>query len=102
MSPVFPGYRAGNRIQEVQLRRDEDMQFDPLNDAFVSIFNAEQAGHYEVTVKPASNLLGSLLGIMSERGYIGEYEKIQNRVGWCNQQVRRHQTTPCCEVGRIR
>ena len=57
------------------------MQFDPLNDAFVSIFNAEQAGHYEVTVKPASNLLGSLLGIMSERGYIGEYEKIENGRG---------------------
>ena len=57
------------------------MQFDPLNDAFVSIFNAEQSGHYEVTVKPASNLLGSLLGIMSERGYIGEYEKIENGRG---------------------
>jgi small subunit ribosomal protein S8 len=81
MSPVLPGYRAGNRIQEVQLRRDEDMQFDPLNDAFVSIFNAEQSGHYEVTVKPASNLLGSLLGIMKERGYIGEYEKIENGRG---------------------
>ena len=24
------------------------MQFDPLNDAFTRIFNAESAGHYEV------------------------------------------------------
>ena len=43
---------------------DEDMQFDPLNDAFVSIFNAEQAGHYEVTVKPASKLLGRLIALL--------------------------------------
>ncbi len=26
------------------------MQFDPISDAFTRIFNAEQAGHYEVTV----------------------------------------------------
>ena len=50
------------------------MQFDPLSDAFVRMYNAEQAGHYEVTVSPASKLLGSMLDIIKERGYIGEFE----------------------------
>ena len=52
------------------------MQFDPLSDAFVRMYNAEQAGHYEVTVRPASKLLGSMLDIIKERGYIGEFEKV--------------------------
>tara|TARA_A100001037_G_scaffold264849_1_gene255950 strand:+ start:113 stop:502 length:390 start_codon:yes stop_codon:yes gene_type:complete len=57
------------------------MQFDPLNDAFVSIFNAERAGHYEVSVSPASKLLGRMLNIMQENGYIGEYEKTEDGRG---------------------
>ena len=57
------------------------MQFDPLSDAFTRIFNAEQAGHYEVTVNPASKMLGSLLSIMQASDYIGEYEKIDNGRG---------------------
>ena len=54
------------------------MQFDPLSDAFVRMYNAEQAGHYEVTVRPASKLLGSMLDIIKERGYIGEFEKVND------------------------
>ena len=50
------------------------MQFDPLSDAFTQIFNAEQAGHYEVTVNPASKMLGSMLSIMQSSGYVGEYQ----------------------------
>jgi small subunit ribosomal protein S8 len=57
------------------------MQFDPLSDALVRIYNAEQAGHYEVTVQPASKLLGNMLAIMSRHGYIGEYEKLENGRG---------------------
>ncbi len=57
------------------------MQFDPLNDAFTSIYNAEQAGHYEVSVAPASKLLGRMLSIMQSMGYIGEFEKIENGRG---------------------
>ena len=52
------------------------MQFDPLNDAFTRIFNAENAGHYEVTVRPASKLLGSMLSIMQKSGYVGELSLI--------------------------
>ena len=46
------------------------MQFDPLSDAFTRIYNAEQAGHYEVSVKPASKLLGSMLSIMQTSGSV--------------------------------
>ena len=57
------------------------MQFDPLSDAFTQIFNAEQAGHYEVTVNPASKMLGSMLSIMQSSGYGGEYQKIDDGRG---------------------
>ena len=51
------------------------MQFDPLNDALAKIYNAEQAGKYNVNLSPASNLLGSVLDIMQSSGYVGEIEK---------------------------
>ena len=57
------------------------MQFDPLSDAFAQIFNAEQAGHYEVTVNPASKMLGSMLSIMQSSGYVGEYQRIDDGRG---------------------
>ena len=57
------------------------MQFDPLSDAFTQIFNAEQAGHYEVTVNPASKMLGSMLSIMQSSGYVGAYQRIDDGRG---------------------
>ena len=57
------------------------MQFDPLSDAFVRIFNAEQSGHYEVTLAPASKLLDNMLKIMQMSGYVGEYERQTNGRG---------------------
>ena len=57
------------------------MQFDPLNDAFTTIYNAESAGKYEVTVRPASKLLGSMLSIMQTSGYLGEFEKLDDKCG---------------------
>ena len=68
------------------------MQFDPLSDAFTRIFNAEQAGHYEVTVNPASKMLGSMLSIMQASDYIGEYERIDNGRGRTH---RSHQPLWC-------
>ena len=38
---VLPRCRTGNRLQEDELRR-KSMQLDPLNDALVKIYNAEQ------------------------------------------------------------
>ena len=57
------------------------MQFDPLSDAFVRIYNAEQAGHYEVSINPASKLLESMLTIMQSAGYVGEFERIADGRG---------------------
>ena len=57
------------------------MQFDPLSDAFVRIYNAEQAGHYEVSLSPASKLLDNMLKIMQMAGYVGEYERVTNGRG---------------------
>ena len=57
------------------------MQFDPLNDAFTTIYNAETAGKYEVTVRPSSKLLSSMLNIMQSSGYIGEYEQLSDGRG---------------------
>ena len=57
------------------------MQFDPLNDAFTTIYTAENAGKYAVTVSPASKLLGSMLSIMQSSGYLGEYEQLDDGRG---------------------
>ncbi|MBN17327.1 MAG: 30S ribosomal protein S8 [Euryarchaeota archaeon] len=57
------------------------MQFDPLSDAFVRIYNAEQAGKYEVELAPASKLLDNMLKIMQMAGYVGEYERDANGRG---------------------
>ena len=50
------------------------MQFDPLNDALAKLFNAEQAGKFNVDLAPASKLLGSFLEIMQTSVYVGEIE----------------------------
>ena len=57
------------------------MQFDPLNDALVKIFNAEQAGKFDVQITPASKMLGSVLEIMQKSGYIGEYSSAEDGRG---------------------
>jgi small subunit ribosomal protein S8 len=57
------------------------MQFDPLSDAFVRIYNAEQAGKYEVTLAPASKLLDNMLEIMQKSGYLGVKERISDGRG---------------------
>ena len=65
------------------------MQFDPLNDALAKLFNAEQAGKYDVQLAPASKLLGSVLQIMQRSGYVGEIERNDDgRGGSFNVQLR--------------
>ena len=51
------------------------MQFDPLNDALAKLYNAEQAGKFDVQLSPASKLLGSVLQIMQTSGYVGEIQR---------------------------
>jgi len=50
------------------------MQHDVLSDAMSSIKNAARAGKKVITIKPASKLIGRVLKIMQDHGYIEEFE----------------------------
>ncbi|MEM5797537.1 MAG: 30S ribosomal protein S8 [Candidatus Aenigmatarchaeota archaeon] len=50
---------------------------DPLADALTVIRNAERIGKGKCVVK-ASKLLGNVLKVMQESGYIGTFEKIND------------------------
>ncbi len=52
------------------------MLLDPLNDAMASIKNAEVAGKGECLVRPASKLVGRVLTVMQDAGYIGSFELV--------------------------
>ena len=54
------------------------MQHDPLNDALITIKNAELSGKRECTVRPASKLIGRVLNIMREYRYIEEFEFVDD------------------------
>ena len=54
------------------------MLIDPLADALSVIKNAEDTGKQECTIKPASKLIGSVLKVMKDKGYIGEFELIDD------------------------
>ena len=57
------------------------MQFDPLNDALIKMYNAEQAGKFNVELSPASKLLGNVLEIMQKSGYVGSIDRTENGRG---------------------
>ncbi len=50
------------------------MQNDALADALTILRNAERAGKQEATVTPASKLIGRVLKVMQDQGYIGPFE----------------------------
>ena len=54
---------------------------DPLNDVMVAIKNAEHGGKVEVVLKPASKLIGRVLQVMQEYGYISEFEYVADTRG---------------------
>jgi len=54
------------------------MLLDPLADALSIIKNAENTGKPECTISPASKLIGSVLKVMKDKGYIGEFEFIDD------------------------
>jgi small subunit ribosomal protein S8 len=59
------------------------MQQDTLNDAMAVIKNAELVGKGECTVRPSSKLIGRVLKVMQESGYIRQFELVEagrNRV----------------------
>lgn len=62
---------------------------DPLADALSVINNAENTGKKECIIRPASKLIGNVLGVMQSQGYIGEYEFIDDgRAGVFRVQLR--------------
>ncbi|PXF53056.1 MAG: 30S ribosomal protein S8 [Candidatus Methanophagaceae archaeon] len=54
---------------------------DPLADALSHIKNTERVGKMECSIKPASKLIGNVLGVMKEGGYIEEFEYIEDGKG---------------------
>jgi small subunit ribosomal protein S8 len=51
---------------------------DPLADALTLIKNAEKAGKAECEVRPASKIIGHVLKVMQESGYIGPFEFVDD------------------------
>ena len=51
---------------------------DPLADALSHIKNVERVGKMECVIKPASKLIGNVLGVMQEGGYIDEFELVED------------------------
>jgi len=54
------------------------MQNDPLNDAMSTIKNAAVVGKNECTIKPSSKLIGRVLKVMQESGYIDQFEFVED------------------------
>jgi small subunit ribosomal protein S8 len=54
------------------------MQQDPLNDAMSVIKNAESVGRGECTIRPSSKLIGRVLKVMQETGYIRQFEYVND------------------------
>ncbi|MCJ7464478.1 MAG: 30S ribosomal protein S8 [Thermoplasmata archaeon] len=51
---------------------------DTLNDAMSVIKNAEKVGKGECTVRPSSKLVGRVLKVMQESGYIKQFELVED------------------------
>jgi small subunit ribosomal protein S8 len=56
-------------------------RLNPIADAMTTIKNAAETGKDECIIEPASKLLGAMLGIMKEEGYIGDFEFIDDARG---------------------
>ncbi len=57
------------------------MRHDSLNDALVSIKNAQMAGKKFCLVKPTSKLIGHVLKVMQDYQYINEFEYMEDGKG---------------------
>ncbi|HZD42503.1 MAG TPA: 30S ribosomal protein S8 [Methanomicrobiales archaeon] len=56
-------------------------RLNTISDAMSTIKNAADTGKPECILEPASKILGAMLRIMQERGYIGGFEYIDDRRG---------------------
>ena len=68
---------------------------DPLNDALTAIKNAEAAGLAECIVRPASKLIGRVLTVMADHGYVEAFEPIADGRGGMFRVVLRGNINEC-------
>ncbi len=54
------------------------MLFDTLSDAMISLKNYELTGKNDCVIKPASSVIGEVLRVMQENGYIGSFEYVDD------------------------
>ncbi|UAL07528.1 MAG: 30S ribosomal protein S8 [Candidatus Methanogranum gryphiswaldense] len=54
------------------------MQCDPLNDAMCVMKNAALNGKSECVIQPSSKLIGRVLKVMQDHGYINQFEYIED------------------------
>jgi small subunit ribosomal protein S8 len=54
------------------------MQSDPLNDAMSTMKNAATVGKQECMIRPSSKLIGRVLKVMQESGYINQFEFVED------------------------
>jgi small subunit ribosomal protein S8 len=54
------------------------MLIDPLSDAMSNMKNHERAGKLECMLKPASKVIAKVLKVMQDKGYIGEFEFVDD------------------------
>jgi len=54
------------------------MQSDPLNDAMCVMKNAANDGKGECIIQPSSKLIGRVLKVMQDHGYINQFEYIED------------------------
>ena len=54
------------------------MQSDPLNDAMSTIKNAAAVGKSECVIRPSSKLIGRVLKVMQDNGYINQFEFVED------------------------
>lgn len=61
---------------------------DPIANALINIKNHDSASKKECVFRPASKLLGEILKVMQEKGYIGTFEFIADgRGGICRVEL---------------
>ena len=54
------------------------VRINVLNDALVSISNAERRGKRQVLIRPSSKVIVKFLTVMMKKGYIGEFEIVDD------------------------
>ncbi len=51
---------------------------DPLANALSTIKNAERKGKGRCTIQPSSKMIGGVLSLLKDRGYVGSYEFVDD------------------------